>query len=109
MISKKEDRRLTRFIVTIIAVTMGFLLFAFFLSTRGAVLIPIIVSVGLPIFWFISGGYGLICLIRSLHEIVTKGVTRRTVYLSLALGILLLWAFIYGAYHFHPYGFTLEL
>jgi len=108
MILKKEDRMLTRFIVTIMAVTMGFLLFAFFLSAMRAVLIPIIVFVGLPILWLISGGYGLICVVRSLREIAAKGVTRRTVYLRLALGIVLLWVFIYAAYYFHTYGFTIE-
>ncbi|MGB6680618.1 MAG: hypothetical protein WBF08_04755 [Candidatus Bathyarchaeia archaeon] len=107
MISKKEDRRLTLFIVTIMALTMGFLLFAFFWSAMRAVLIPI-VFVGLPILWLISGGYGLICVVRSLREIAAKGVTRRTVYLRLALGIVLLWVFIYGAYYFHTYGFTIE-
>jgi hypothetical protein len=90
------------------ALTMGFLLFAFFLSSMRAVLIPIIVFVGLPILWLISGGYGLICVVRSFHEIAKKGVTRRTVYLRLALGIVLLWLFIYAAYYFHTYGFTLE-
>ena len=107
MILKKEDRMLTRFIVTIMAVTMGFLLFAFFWSAMRAVLSPIIVFVG-PILWLISGGYGLLCVVRSLHEIATKGVTRRTVYLRLALGIVLLWVFIYGAYYFYTYGFNLE-
>ena len=107
MILKKEDRMLTRFIVMIMAVTMGFLLFAFFWSAMRAVLIPIIAFVG-PILWFISGGYGLICVVRSLREIAMKGVTRRTVYLRLALGIVLLWVFIYGAYYFYTYGFNLE-
>ncbi|TRO57427.1 hypothetical protein E2P64_04935 [Candidatus Bathyarchaeota archaeon] len=107
MISKKEDRRLTLFIVTIMALTMGFLLFAFFWSAMRAVLIPIIVFVG-PILWLISGGYGLICVVRSLREITAKGVARRTVYLRLALGIVLLWVFIYGAYYFYTYGFNLE-
>ncbi len=108
MISKKEDRRLNLFIVMIMAMTMGFLLFAFFWSTMRAVLSPIIEFVGLPILWLISGGYGLICVVRSLREIAMKGVTRRTVYLRLALGIVLLWVFIYGAYYFYTYGFNLE-
>lgn len=105
MISKKEDRRLTFFIVTIMALTMGFLLFAFFWSAMRAVLSPIIISVGLPILWLISGGFGLIFVVYSLREIVRKGVTRRTAYLILALGIGLLWVFIYGAYYFLTYGF----
>ena len=105
MVSKKEDRRLTRFIVTIIAMTMGFLLFTFFLSAMGAVLIPIFVSVGLPILWLISGGFGLIFVVLNLREIVRKGVTRRMIYLRLALGIVMLWTFIYGAYYFLTYGF----
>jgi hypothetical protein len=106
MVLKKEDRRLTRFIVMIMAVTMGFLLFAFFWSAMGPVLTPIIVSVGLPILWLITGGFGLIFVAHSLREIARKGVTRRTVYLRLALGIVLLWVFIYGAYHFLTYGFN---
>ncbi|WP_455280442.1 hypothetical protein [[Eubacterium] cellulosolvens] len=106
MFSKKEDRRLTRFIVTIMAVTMGFLLFAFLYSAMGVVLTPIIVSVGFPVLWLISGGFGLIFVVLSLREIARKGVTRRTVYLRLALGIVLLWAFIYGVYYFLTYGFT---
>ena len=105
MFSKKEDRRLKLFIVIIMAMTMGFLLFAFFWSAMRAVLSPIIVSLGLPILWLISGGFGLICVVRSLREIVRKGVTRRTVYLRLALGIGLLGVFIYGAYYFLTYGF----
>ena len=104
MFSKKEDRRLTLFIVTIMALTMGFLLFAFFWSAMRAVLSPIIVFVG-PILWLISGGYGLICVVHSLREIVRIGVTRRMVYLRFALGIVLLWVFIYGAYYFYTYGF----
>jgi len=90
---------LTRFIVMIMAVTMGFLLFAFFWSAMRAVLIPLIVFVG-PILWLISGGYGLICVVLSLHEIATKGVTRRTVYLRLVLGIVLLWVFSYAGISF---------
>ena len=105
MVSRKEDRRLSRFIAVIMAVTMCFLLFAFLLSAMGPVLTPIIVSVGLPVLWLISGGFGLILLVLSLREIVRKGVTRRMVYLRLALGIVLLWAFIYGAYYFLTYGF----
>jgi uncharacterized membrane protein len=104
MFSKKEDRRLTLFIVTIMAVTMGFLLFAFLWSAMRAVLSPIIVFVG-PILWLISGGYGLICVVHSLREIFRIGVTRRMVYLRFALGIVLLWVFIYGAYYFYTYGF----
>jgi hypothetical protein len=106
MILAKEDRRLTLFIVTIMAVTMGFLLFSFLWSALRAVLIPIIGFIGLPILWLISGGYGLMCVVHSLREIAAKGVTRRMVYLRLALGIVLLWVFIYGAYYFHTYGFT---
>ena len=106
MVSRKEDRRLTRFIVTIMAVTMGFLLFAFLYSAMRAILTPIIVSVGLPVLWLISGGFGLIFVVLSLREIVRKGVTRRTVYLRLVLGIVLLWMFIYGAFNFLIYGFT---
>jgi hypothetical protein len=105
MFSKKEDRRLKLFIVTIMVMTMGFLLFAFFWSAMRAVLSPIFVSFGLPILWLISGGFGLILVVYSLRETVRKGVTRRTVYLMLALGIGLLWMFIYGAYYFYLYRF----
>ena len=105
MVSRKEDRRLERFIVAIMAVTMGFLLFAFLLSAMGPVLTPIIVSVGLPVLWLISGGFGLIFVVLNLREIVRKGVTRRMIYLRLALGIVMLWTFIYGAYYFLTYGF----
>jgi hypothetical protein len=105
MFSKKEDRRLKLFIVIIMAMTMGFLLFAFFWSAMRAVLSPIFVSFGLPILWLFSGGFGLIFVVYSLREIVREGVTRRMVYLVLALGIGLLWVFIYGAYYFLTYGF----
>jgi NhaP-type Na+/H+ or K+/H+ antiporter len=87
------------------ALAMGFLLFAFLLSAMGPTLTPIIVSVVLPVLWLISGGLGLILVVLSLREIIRKGVTRRMVYLRLALGIGLLWAFIYGAYYFYTYSF----
>ncbi len=105
MVSRKEDRRLARFIIVIMAVTMGFLLFAFLISAMGPVLTPILVSFGLPILWLISGGFGLIFMVHSLREIVRKGVTRRIVYLRFALGIALLWIFIYGTFHFLTYVF----
>ena len=105
MVSRKEDRRLARFIVVIMAVTMGFLLFSFLLSAMGPVLTPIIVSVGFPILWLLSGGFGLLLVVHSLREIVREGVTRRMVYLRFALGIVLLWVFIYGSYYFYLYSF----